>query len=76
MTTERIAIYCAHCGSKDVRRDADACWNEATQTWELVAVYDNASCEQCGGDTTLKETPLPCPTCADGECSVHPRGPG
>lgn len=58
MSARRIDIHCKHCGSRDVRRDADARWNLATQAWELAAVYDHATCEQCGGETSLKEVPL------------------
>jgi DNA-directed RNA polymerase subunit RPC12/RpoP len=52
---KRITYKCKHCGSHDVRRDADAVWNEITQEWELVSVYDNATCEDCGGETSLEE---------------------
>lgn len=52
-----MRIICAVCGSEAVRRDADACWNVALQQWELCAVYDNATCEQCGGETRLVEVP-------------------
>lgn len=52
----RIDIHCGACGSRDVHRDADAAWNVKTQEWELVAVYDNATCEQCGGETNPIET--------------------
>lgn len=54
----KISVVCSHCGSKDVRRDADAAWDEATQDWELCAVYDNATCEDCEGETSLDEIPL------------------
>ena len=50
-------MICAVCSSEDVRRDADASWNAALQQWELCAVYDNATCEQCGGETRLAEIP-------------------
>jgi len=50
-----IEVYCEHCGSTDVRRDADAAWNVEAQEWELVTVYDNATCEECGGETSLGE---------------------
>jgi hypothetical protein len=55
----RIKIVCSHCGSDDVRRDADAVWNVDTQEWELNALYDKgAVCEQCGGETSLKEVQI------------------
>lgn len=56
--SKKIHICCKHCGSKDVRRDADAAWNEETQQWELVTVYDNATCEKCGKETTLIAIPI------------------
>ena len=49
-------MICAACGSEDVRRDADAVWNKKTQEWELCAVYDNATCEECGGETRILES--------------------
>jgi hypothetical protein len=52
---KKIKIVCSNCGSEDVRRDADASWNEETQEWELLCVYDNATCEDCEGETSLKE---------------------
>ncbi len=48
-------MICATCGSENVRRDADAVWNVEKQEWELCAVYDNATCEQCGGETRIEE---------------------
>ena len=50
-----MKMVCAKCGSEDVRRDADARWNVELQQWELCAVYDNATCEECGGETRLLE---------------------
>ncbi len=50
-------MICATCGSENVRRDADAVWNVEKQEWELCAVYDNATCEKCGGETRLIEAP-------------------
>ena len=51
----KIKIRCKYCGSEYVKRDADAMWNVDTQEWELVSVYDNATCEDCGGETSLIE---------------------
>ena len=51
----KIKMVCSKCGSDDVRRDADACWNAERQEWELCAVYDNATCEKCKGETSLEE---------------------
>ncbi len=55
---KKIDIACKHCGSRDVRRDADAKWNAEAQTWELCAVFDNATCDECGGETSLIEIEL------------------
>lgn len=54
----RIDVYCLHCGSRDVQRDASAVWSIPEQAWVLCAVYDNAVCEQCGCETRLGEAPL------------------
>lgn len=51
----KIGMRCRTCKSEDVRCDADAGWDEQTQAWELVAVYDNAVCENCGGETRIEE---------------------
>ena len=48
-------IVCGFCGSNDVRRDANATWDKYTSRWELSAVFDNATCETCGGETRLSE---------------------
>ena len=32
-----------------MRRDANAIWSVEKQEWELCAVYDNGTCEVCGG---------------------------
>lgn len=56
--TQSVAITCSHCGGRNVRRDADAAWDEDDQAWTLVGVYDNATCEDCGGETSLVESPL------------------
>lgn len=54
----KIGMRCSVCKSEDVRRDADAAWNEEAQEWELCAVYDNAVCERCGGETSIEEFEL------------------
>ena len=48
-------MVCAVCGSEDVRRDADASWNAHAGQWEVSAIYDHATCEDCGGETRLIE---------------------
>lgn len=53
-----ITIHCARCGSTNVLLDAYACWNVGTQTWELQNTFDDAVCEDCGGETSLVEREL------------------
>lgn len=56
---QKIDICCNHCGSRNVRRDAEAAWNLDSQEWELSTVFDSATCHDCGGKTSLREIPLP-----------------
>jgi hypothetical protein len=51
----KVKMVCRWCGSENVRRDADVAWDVDQQRWELVAVYDNADCEDCEGETSLLE---------------------
>lgn len=55
MTKEKrgIRVVCRACGGEHVRRDADAIWNVEKQQWELGEVYYNATCDDCGGETSL-----------------------
>lgn len=53
-----IKIVCKHCGSDNVMRDAWATWNVELQEWELLNVYDNAYCNECDGETSLKEVEI------------------
>jgi hypothetical protein len=50
-----IQIVCSTCGSQNVRRDAYAEWDTASQRWQLAAVFDQGYCEECGGESSLKE---------------------
>jgi len=54
----RITMICAECGSKNVMRDAWAEWDETRQEWVLGPVFDQAACEDCGGETRLVELPI------------------
>lgn len=56
--TKKLQMLCKECGSTNVRRDAEAVWNVEKQDWELVAIYDNATCEDCKGECTLVEVQL------------------
>ena len=50
-----IRIVCRECGSDDVRRDANAIWCVDAQEWELCGVFDQGTCEACGGEALLDE---------------------
>lgn len=47
-------VTCNHCGGSDVLRDAYAEWDG--EKWVLHSVYDNFTCETCGGETSVTET--------------------
>ncbi|OAN53496.1 hypothetical protein [Sphingobium sp. TCM1] len=48
---EPMMPRCRHCGSGQISRDANACWDEETQDWVLLATYDSQTCERCGADS-------------------------
>jgi hypothetical protein len=56
--TQSINIVCKKCGSDEVVRNADVAWSIEYQCWEIKAIFDNADCEVCGGETTLEEVPI------------------
>jgi len=58
MNKYRVAMQCKTCGSNDVRRDAWAVWNVATQQWELGEVFDHEHCQTCEGETTITKIPV------------------
>ncbi|KAJ8138784.1 hypothetical protein OY671_008003, partial [Metschnikowia pulcherrima] len=39
---------CRDCGSADICRDANACWDDAARAWSSLATYDNQTCQRCG----------------------------
>lgn len=49
--TPAVMPRCRHCGSGRISRDANACWDEESQSWSLLAVYDSQTCEQCGAES-------------------------
>jgi hypothetical protein len=55
---KRIDITCAYCGSRNVKRDAAVTWSVPDQAWEISSIFDNADCEDCGGETSLQERDL------------------
>jgi len=62
MTEElEYQAFCQHCGSTDVSRDAEVCWDIRQQRWTLKCVQDQGFCSGfCEGETTIimKELPL------------------
>ncbi|AOH85797.1 hypothetical protein AWL63_19430 [Sphingomonas panacis] len=48
---EPVMPRCRHCGSGQISCDANACWDEETQAWVLLATYDSQTCERCGADS-------------------------
>lgn len=56
-TPTPIDIYCGECGSRNVTRDATAAWSISAQAWELQSVQDQGYCDDCGGETHLREAP-------------------
>lgn len=55
---DRIRVCCSTCGSVNVTRDALARWSEELQQWEISSELDNSDCDDCGGETTLKDVPI------------------
>jgi hypothetical protein len=56
--TPNVTYCCGSCGGKNVKRDAWARWNEELQMWELGEFFDHAHCDDCDGETKLKEVLL------------------
>lgn len=56
-TPTPIDIYCGECGSRNVTRDATAVWSIIAQAWKLQSVQDQGYCNDCGGETHLREAP-------------------
>jgi len=48
-------IHCTQCDGQNIRADASAEWNPELQMWELVTVFDNTDCEDCGGECSTVE---------------------
>jgi len=46
-TTFMNIKQCGYCGSKDIRTDAWASWDEERQEWVLDEIFDNAFCCTC-----------------------------
>jgi len=57
-TKQKVRMVCSSCGGTEVRRDGYTAWNEETQQWELITVFDNSDCETCGGECSIDEVPI------------------
>jgi hypothetical protein len=44
----RYDYYCPHCSSRNIRKDALVNWNVSAQCWEIIEIYDDANCGDCG----------------------------
>jgi hypothetical protein len=53
-----ITIHCKYCRGTNVTRDSVSRWRVETQTWEVTTVFDNADCDDCGGESRLVERKL------------------
>lgn len=45
-------VICPRCTSHDVLRDAVARWDVKQQRWDMIAEYDNMTCETCGYESS------------------------
>ena len=54
-----VQVCCKTCGGQNVKRDAWASWDPDTQEWVLEQVFDAGHCDDCDGETSLTEEPLP-----------------
>ena len=61
----KIKLKCPKCGGSAIFADAYARWNVETQNWELHDVYDDRTCNDCGGDTKPIEVEIKDPTRED-----------
>lgn len=55
---KKIKFVCRYCGSDNVSVDAYVDWNPEKQEWsDIRAVYESATCHECGDSCKLKEVP-------------------
>ena len=52
---KKINYVCTECGSDAVLNDAYAEWNVERQEFELSSTYNAWICEDCDGETNVKE---------------------
>lgn len=51
-------MICNACESEEVFRDAYASWDVEAQTWILSNVYDQAYCNSCEGECSIREVEI------------------
>ena len=51
-------FICSTCKGDGVTLDANAEFNEDTQKWELASTFQQAFCQDCDGETSLKKVPI------------------
>lgn len=55
-----VKMVCNKCGSENVSNDALVRWSVRAQDWQISAVLDNATCEECGNDgSVINEVEIP-----------------
>ena len=54
-----VQVCCKTCGGQNVKRDAWASWDSDIQEWVLEQVFDAGHCDDCDGEVSLTEEPLP-----------------
>lgn len=54
----KIKKICPVCRGDNVWKDANARFNEATQEWELLNIFDSEYCEDCDCEVSLEEEPI------------------
>lgn len=55
---KHVRMICAECGGSNVMCDAWAEWDERRQKWVLQNTFDHAHCDDCDGETSLKEVEI------------------
>lgn len=49
----KITKHCENCDSQNVVKDANAEWDEDTQTWILRSYYDQGYCCECETEVNI-----------------------
>lgn len=50
---QKHRYICASCGSSEIWRDAAAIWDNKSQSWELLEVYDDIGCNICSSSDII-----------------------